>query len=581
MSRILKIKVPDVGDFKGVEIIEVLVSPGDSVAVEDSLVTLESDKATIEIPSPHAGIVKKMFVGVGDRVSQGDDLLDLETLSTDELQQETVTEADESAEPSLPSPSAAIISGAEELRADVVVLGSGPGGYTAAFRAADLGKSVILVEQFETLGGVCLNVGCIPSKALLHAAQVINEAAEFATHGVVFSKPKIDLAKLRSWKEGVVQHLTGGLNQLAKQRKVRVVRGYGRFISPDCIEVESAQGKQSIVFNQAIIAAGSRPARLPLFPWDDPRVMDSTAALELETIPKRLLVVGGGIIGLELATVYQALGSHITVVELTDDLIPGCDRDLVLPLFKMLRGRYENIFTATKVSDVKAHDKGLEVSFEGKNKNNNDVFDSVLIATGRVPNGKEIGAERAGVHVNEQGFINVDSQLRTNVTHIFAIGDIVGPPMLAHKATHQGKIAAEVCAGRRSHFDARVIPSVAYTDPEVAWMGITETEAKLQGIEYKKGVFPWSASGRSLAMGRSEGLTKLLFGEDMRLLGAGMVGPNAGELIAETVLALEMNADAQDIALSIHPHPTLSETINFAAEVVEGTVTDLYMPKRK
>jgi dihydrolipoamide dehydrogenase len=522
-----------------------------------------------------------MFVGAGDKVSQGDDLLDLETLSTEQVQQDAIKETDRSAEPSLLSSSPTVISGTDELRAEVAVLGSGPGGYAAAFRAADLGKSVILVEQFETLGGVCLNVGCIPSKALLHAAQVINEAAEFAAHGVVFSKPKIDLVKLRGWKDSVVKRLTGGLGQLAKQRKVRVVRGYGRFTSPDRIEVESAQGKQSIAFDQAIIAAGSRPARLPMFPWEDPRVMDSTAALELETIPKRLLVVGGGIIGLELATVYHALGARVTVVELTDDLIPGCDRDLVRPLYKILRGRYENIFTATKIKAVKVHGKGLEVSLEGKNTQNNAVFDSILVATGRVPNTQEIGIQSVGVHVNEQGFIDVDSQMRTNIPRIFAIGDIVGPPMLAHKATHQGKVAAEVCAGKKSHFDARAIPSVAYTDPEVAWMGLTEAEAKSQGIAYEKGVFPWSASGRSLALGRSEGLTKLLFGEGMRLLGAGIVGPNAGELIAETVLALEMNADAQDIALSIHPHPTLSETINFAAEVVEGTVTDLYMPRRK
>ncbi|MCP4406238.1 MAG: dihydrolipoyl dehydrogenase [Gammaproteobacteria bacterium] len=580
MTRLIKVEVPDIGDFQDVEIIEMLVSNGDRVAVEQSLITLESDKATIEIPSPHAGVVKNLRVGLGDKVSIGDSILDLEVVQK-KLEPSDYAHVQGPSERPVVTPGAdpGMVMHSDELSADVVVLGSGPGGYTAAFRAADLGKSVILIERYDSLGGVCLNVGCIPSKALLHAAQVINEAARFAAHGIVFGPPKIDIPKLLVWKNGIVRRLTGGLKQLAKQRKVRVVQGQGRFSSPNHLLVESAQGQQRVSFDQAIIAAGSKPAELPLFPWDDPRVMDSTAALELKEIPKRLLVVGGGIIGLEMATVYHALGARVTVVELTDGLIPGCDRDLVKPLLKLLRSRYENIYTATEVTAVQAKPQGLEVSFKDKNATRQDTFDRILVATGRVPNGHRIAAENAGVYVNEAGFISVDSQQRSNVSHIFAIGDIVAPPMLAHKASHEGKVAAEVCAGKKSHFDARVIPSVAYTDPEIAWMGMTETEVKAQGLEYEKGVFPWAASGRALSLGRSEGMTKLLFDKDKRLMGAGMVGPNAGELIAEAVLALEMGADPEDIALSVHAHPTLSETISFAAEMVEGTITDLYVPK--
>ncbi|HEX7026721.1 MAG TPA: dihydrolipoyl dehydrogenase [Gammaproteobacteria bacterium] len=469
-----------------------------------------------------------------------------------------------------------------DITAEVVVLGSGPGGYTAAFRAADLDKQVVLVERYASLGGVCLNVGCIPSKALLHSALIINEAADMANHGISFGKPQIDNKKLAGWKESVVNRLTGGLASMAKQRNVQVVQGVGRFISANHIEVETPNGKKVIQFENAIIAAGSRPTKIPSFPHDDPRMMDSTDALLLEEIPKRMLVIGGGIIGLEMAMVYDSLGSKITIVELMDGLIPGCDRDLVKPLEKIISKRYENIFTGTKVTRIEAGKKGIKVYFEGKDAPESDTFDRVLVAVGRAPNGKLIGAENAGVQVDERGFIPVDKQQRTNVPHIFAIGDIVGQPMLAHKATHEGKVAAEVIAGMKSFFDARTIPSVAYTDPEVAWMGLTETQAKKDGIEYEKASFPWAASGRALSLGRGEGLTKLLVDKNThRILGAGIVGPNAGELIAETVLALEMGADVEDIALTIHPHPTLSETVAFAAEIADGTITDLYIPKKK
>jgi dihydrolipoamide dehydrogenase len=574
MSDQITVQVPDIGDFEGVEVIEVLVAPGDEVAREDSLVTLESDKATMEIPSPEAGVVQELLIKVGDKISQGDAILRLQVQEAPP----GAVQGETPAAPALAQPAAP--AGETDLQADVVVLGSGPGGYTAAFRAADLGQSVILIERYAEIGGVCLNVGCIPSKALLHVAQVINETAAMAEHGVTFARPEIDLARLAGWKQAVVRRLTGGLAQLAKQRKVRIVQGTGRFASPRHMQVDTGEGTRTIGFEQAIIAAGSQPARLDLFPWEDPRVMDSTAALALEAVPGRLLVVGGGIIGLELATVYHALGSRVTVVELTEGLIPGCDRDLIRPLARLIAKRYDNIYLGTRVSAVQAGEEGLEVSFEGKKAPGSEVFDRVLVATGRVPNGGRIGADQAGVAVDEHGLIPVDSQQRTNVPHIFAIGDIVGQPMLAHKASHEGKVAAEVCAGLKSHFDARAIPSVAYTDPEVAWMGMTETEAKRQGIEYEKGVFPWAASGRALSLGRDEGMTKLLFDQDRRLIGAGIVGPGAGELIAETVLALEMDADAQDIGLSIHPHPTLSETVCFAAEMAEGTITDLYLPKR-
>jgi dihydrolipoamide dehydrogenase len=485
-----------------------------------------------------------------------------------------------------PAPAAAVgtATGRGDSHAEVVVLGSGPGGYTAAFRAADLGKSVILIERYPTLGGVCLNVGCIPSKALLHVARVIAEAEDMAGHGVSFSKPKIDLDALRKFKDSVIGQLTGGLGGLAKARKVTTVQGLGKFTGPNMIEVTDDAGKTSTVsFDQCIIAAGSEPVRLPLVPHDDPRVIDSTGALELADIPKRMLVLGGGIIGLEMACVYDALGSKVTVVELMDQIIPGADKDIVKPLMTRIAKRYEAILLKTKVTEVTAQKGGLKVTFEdARGETSTGVFDKVLVAVGRRPNGAKIAAEAAGVAVDARGFIAVDTQQRTNVPHIFAIGDLVGQPMLAHKAVHEGKVAAEVAAGHKRGFDALVIPSVAYTDPEVAWVGLTETEAKAKGIPFEKGVFPWAASGRALANGRSEGMTKLLFDPaDDRVIGAAIVGTNAGDLIAEVALAIEMGADAVDLGHTIHPHPTLSETVNFAAEMFEGTITDLMPPKKK
>jgi len=582
---ITEVKVPDIGDFKDVEIIEVHIKAGDRLAAEDPMITLESDKASMEVPAPAAGEVKEVKVKTGDRVSEGDLILLLETEAAEGTKpKETKPEAPK-AEGEKPKPAAAPATatpGAGDIQAELVVLGSGPGGYTAAFRAADLGLKTVLVERYPTLGGVCLNVGCIPSKALLHAAKVIAEAREMAEHGLKFGKPEIDLDKLADWKDGVVGRLTGGLAGLAKQRKVQVVQGVGKFISPNQLQVAAESGEKTIGFAQAIIATGSQPIFLPFIPRDDPRVIDSTGALELEDVPGRLLVLGGGIIGLEMATVYHELGSKITVVELMDQLIPGADPDIVRPLHKRIEGLYENIFVSTKVTDVKPGKQGLEVSFEGKNAPKSDVFDKVLVAVGRRPNGKGIGAEAAGVAVDERGFIAVDRQQRTNVPHIFAIGDVVGQPMLAHKATHEAKVAAEVAAGHKSSFDARCIPSVAYTDPEVAWAGLTETEAKANGVKYGKGSFPWAASGRALGVARPEGLTKLLFDEASgQLLGAGIVGVNAGDLIAEAALAIEMGADAEDIGLTIHPHPTLSETIAFSAEAFAGTLTDLYLPKKR
>ncbi len=466
------------------------------------------------------------------------------------------------------------------INAEVLVLGGGPGGYTAAFRAADLGKKVVLVEKYPVLGGVCLNVGCIPSKALLHIAQVIHEADAFKAHGVSFNKPKLDLDKIRSWKESVTQSLTKGLAGLVKQRKITQLQGVGQFTSANTLEVHSESGLQSVTFENAIIAAGSHPTQIPVFPNEDPRLMDSTDALALHDIPEKLLIVGGGIIGLEMATVYHALGSKISVVELMDQIIPGCDKDLVTPLHRRIKKQYDNIWLKTRVSSIEPTDDGLKVSFEGDKAPESEVFDKVLVAVGRQPNGHNIDADKAGVHVDEAGFIAVDKQQRTNVSHIFAIGDIVGNPMLAHKACHEGKIAAEVISGLKAGFDALTIPSVAYTDPEVAWMGLTENQAKEQGIEYDRGVFPWAASGRSLSLGRHEGATKVLCDKDSgRLLGAGIVGPNAGELLAEAVLALEMGADVEDIGLTIHAHPTLSETFAFAAEMISGTITDLYIKK--
>jgi dihydrolipoamide dehydrogenase len=580
MSKLVKVEIPDIGDFSSVDVIEVLVSAGDTVAIEDALITLESDKATIEIPSPYAGTIKKVSIKVNDKVSQGDIILEIETT-------DTATTVDTKASPEIdkvetaPKAKQAPASNCD-IHAEVVVLGSGPGGYTAAFRAADLGKQVVLIEKFASIGGVCLNVGCIPSKALLHTAHIINEADEMSKHGVTFAKPDIDIEKLLGFKNKVITQLTDGLTNLAKKRKVKVITGYGNFTSATTLEITSDTGTTSLSFDDAIIAAGSSVMRIPGFPYDDPRLMDSTGALELKDIPKRLLVIGGGIIGLEMATVYDALGSKVSIVELSSGLIPGCDRDLVRPLEKRVKKRYENIWLNAKVTDIKAQKDGLKVSFEGNKVPDSDIFDRVLLAVGRSPNGKNIGAENAGVVVDERGFIAVDKQQKTNVANIYAIGDIVGQPMLAHKATHEGKTAAEVIAGMKSFFDAKTIPSVAYTDPEVAWMGITEEQAKADGIDYEKGAFPWAASGRSLSIGRNDGMTKVLFDKKTkRIIGAGIVGPNAGELIAEAVLALEMGADIEDIALTIHPHPTLSETFNFAAEMAEGTITDLYIPKKR
>ena len=590
MGKVIEIKVPDIGDFKDVEIIDVLVKAGDTVKPEDPLITLESDKASIDIPAPRAGTVKALKVKKGDKVSQGDPILDLDADESgkdegkDESSQEKPagkSEAAPAGEKKKAAPTPAAAPADTDMSCQLLVLGSGPGGYTAAFRAADLGLDVIMVERYAEIGGVCLNVGCIPSKALLHAGQVIEEAEAFAEHGIDFGKPKIDLKKLAAFKDGVVGKLTGGLKQLAKKRKVRVVQGAGKFSSPNSLEIEGEGGKQVIGFEQAIIAAGSQAVKLPGFPWDDERIMDSTDALMLKDVPKRLLVVGGGIIGLEMACVYDALGSKVTVCELVDDLMPGTDRDLVKPLEKRIKGRYEAIYTGTRVAKAEATKSGIKVNFEGGKAPEADTFDRVLVAVGRSANGGNINAEAAGVQVDERGFIKVDKQLRTNVPHIFAIGDIVGQPMLAHKAAHEGKVAAEVAAGEKSHFDARAIPSVAYTHPEVAWMGLTETEAKDQGIEYTKGVFPWAASGRAISVGGESGMTKLLFDEHGRVIGAGIVGPNAGELIAEAVLALEMGADMEDIGLTVHPHPTLSETLCFAAEVAHGSVTDILAPKRR
>jgi dihydrolipoamide dehydrogenase len=592
MSNLIEVKVPDIGDFKNIPVIEVLVKPGDKVEKEDSLITLESDKATMEVPSPAAGIVKELKIKAGDKLSEGSLILMLENAAASAPGPKAEapaqkTEAPKSLPPAVAAPAKApapisstpVVKG--DIHAQVVVLGSGPGGYTAAFRAADLGLQTVLIERYPVLGGVCLNVGCIPSKALLHAARVIAEAEEMGHFGLSFGKPKIELDKLREWKGSVVEKSIRGLAGLAKQRKVTVVQGAGRFTSPHMIEVKTPDGVKKVSFDHAIIAAGSQSAKIPGLPYDDPRLMDSTAALEMKDIPKRLLVIGGGIIGLEMACVYDGLGAKVTVVELLDGLIPGADRDLIRPLHKRIEKRYEGIYLKTKVTKLEAQKDGLKATFEGENATAPQVYDRVLLAVGRRPNGKAIAADAAGVAVNERGFIPVDKQLRTNVAHIFAIGDIVGEPMLAHKASYEGKIAAEVIAGHKAAFDARTIPSVAYTDPEISWMGLTETQAKAQGIEIEKASFPWAASGRARAMARDEGMTKLILDKKTRrLLGAGIVGPNAGELIAETVLALEMGADAADIALTIHSHPTLSETVMFAAEIADGSITDLYLPKK-
>jgi dihydrolipoamide dehydrogenase len=599
MSEIIEIRVPDLGGFSAVDVIDVLACAGDSISVEQPLITLETDKATMDVPAPAAGTIVEMLVARGDKVSTGSPIARLALAPVRAAGPVVGTDAtaapaprERAAEPAIPAATPAdarsvptpVVAprydGAVDRRTDLVVIGAGPGGYAAAFRAADLGVRVTLVERWPTLGGVCLNVGCIPSKALLHAAKVVEEAASMAEHGIVFGAPRIDVERLRGWKNGVVRKLTGGLKMLAKQRKVEVVQGEARFVSPKVVAVTAATGVQTIGFEHCIVAAGSEPVRLPFMP-DDPRIIDSTGALELESIPGRMLVIGGGIIGLEMACVYAALGTKVSVVELMPQLMPGCDPDLVRPLEKRIRGRYERVLTGVKVTGCEAVAEGLRVRFEGNGAPAEDVFDRVLVAVGRVPNGRRIGAEAAGLEIDPRGFIVVDRQMRTREPHIFAIGDIAGQPMLAHKATHEGKVAAEVVAGHKAFFDARVIPSVAYTDPEVAWVGLTETEAKAKGIAVQKGLFPWMASGRSLAQAREEGFTKLLFDPvTRRVLGGGLVGPSAGELVAEIALAIELGADAADIGLTIHPHPTLSETVAFAAEAFEGTLTDLYVPRK-
>lgn len=592
MSKLVEARVPDIGDFDSVDIIEVLVKVGDSIALEDSLITVESDKASMDIPSAHTGVVKEVKVKVGDKVAKGDLILMVEAAETaDEPAKSEVPKTETPTEPikeqtptPATTPKAATPTGNNDIDTQLVVLGSGPGGYTAAFRAADLGLKVALIERYSSLGGVCLNVGCIPSKALLHTAKVITEAEETEAHGLSFGKPSIDLDKLRDWKSNdVVGKLTGGLAQMAKGRGVTVVNGVGSFTGANQIAVTNADGKTTTIgFENAIIAAGSQATKFPGAP-DDDRIMDSTGALALADIPKRMLVIGGGIIGLEMGTVYDALGTKVSVVEFMDGLVTGCDRDLVRPLQKRMEKRFESIMLSTKVAKIEAKKDGIHVSFEGENAPDGaQVYDRVLVSIGRRPNGKNIGAENAGVAVDERGFIAVDKQMRTNVPHIFAIGDIVGQPMLAHKATHEAKVAAEVIAGHKVEFVASVIPSVAYTDPEIAWVGVTETEAKEKGMDIDKASFPWAASGRAISVARTEGATKLIFDKTThRLIGAGIVGVNAGELLAEACLAIEMGADAHDLGLTIHAHPTLSETVCFAAELKEGTITDMMPPKKR
>jgi dihydrolipoamide dehydrogenase len=590
MAQLIEVLVPDIGNFDSVDVIEVHIKAGEVIAKEDSLITVESDKASMDIPSSHAGTVKEVKVKVGDKVAKGTLVLLLEGEGDAAAPtQEKPAAASVAAPAPVMAPAPSVPTGNYDLTTQLVVLGSGPGGYTAAFRAADLGLKVVLIERYPTLGGVCLNVGCIPSKALLHTAKVITEAQETEHHGLSFGKPNIDLDKLRDWKANdVVGKLTGGLAQMAKARGVTVVNGVGKFNSPNQISVTAADGKTTLIgFDNAIIAAGSQATKFPGAP-EDARIMDSTGALALADIPKRLLVIGGGIIGLEMGTVYDALGSKVSVVEFMDGLITGCDRDLVRPLQKRMEKRFEAIMLSTKVSKIEAKSDGIHVSFEGKGVEDGSapkepqVYDRVLVSIGRKPNGKNIGAENAGVAVDDRGFIAVDKQMRTNVPHIFAIGDIVGQPMLAHKATHEAKVAAEVIAGHKIEFVASVIPSVAYTDPEVAWVGLTETEAKAKGIEIEKASFPWAASGRALSIARTEGATKLIFDKTThRVIGAGIVGTNAGELLAEAVLAIEMGADAHDLGLTIHAHPTLSETVCFAAELKEGTITDMMPPKKR
>ena len=560
----IEVKVPDIGDFKDVEVIEVLVKPGDAVAKEQSLITLESDKATMEIPSPGAGVVKELRIKLGDKVSQGSPILVLESAQTQKRP--------EAPQPAPPAPSASA-----DLECDIVVLGAGPGGYSAAFRAADLGLKTVLVERYPTLGGVCLNVGCIPSKALLHTAAVMDAARDLADHGVTFGQPKLDLAKLRAFKDKVVGKLTGGLASMAKMRKVTVLQGVGLFTDPHCLSVEGKDGRKTVRFASAIIAAGSQAAKLPFLP-DDPRIVDSTAALELKGVPKKMLVIGGGIIGLEMGTVYSTLGARLDVVEMMDGLMLGADRDLVAVWQKFNAGRFDDVMLKTKTTKAEVAKDGIKVSFDGKDAK---TYDLILVSVGRVPNGKRIGADRAGIQVDERGFISVDSQMRTNVSHIFAIGDIARNPMLAHKAVHEGHVAAEAAAGQKAHFDARVIPSVAFTDPEIAWAGVTEDEAKKNGMQIGVAKFPWAASGRAIANARDEGFTKLIFErETHRIVGGGIVGTGAGDLISEIAHAVEMGSDATDLGKTIHPHPTLSESVGMAAELFEGVCTDL-PPQRK
>jgi dihydrolipoamide dehydrogenase len=594
---IVEVKVPDIGDFKEVEVIELMVKPGDTIKVDQSLVTVESDKASMEIPSSHAGVVKEMKVKLGDKVGEGSLLLLLEAAGdaaapapagAAPAAASAAAAAPSSAPsaPAVPAPVAGNFGGKVDLDCDMLVLGAGPGGYSAAFRSADLGMATVLVEKYSTLGGVCLNVGCIPSKALLHVAAVIDETAAMAAHGVSFGKPEIDIDKLRAYKEKVISKMTGGLAGMAKARKVNVVQGVGQFVSPNHLEVTAADGsKKTVQFKQAIIAAGSSVVNLPFVP-QDPRIVDSTGALELRSVPKRMLVIGGGIIGLEMATVYSTLGARIDVVEMLDGLMQGADRDMVKVWQKFNEKRFDKIMTKAKTVAVEALPEGIKVTFESADPAltapEPQLYDMVLVAVGRSPNGKKIAADKAGVAVTDRGFINVDSQMRTNVPHIFAIGDLVGQPMLAHKAVHEAHVAAEAAAGEKAHFDARVIPSVAYTDPEVAWVGVTEDEAKAKGIKLEKGHFPWAASGRAVANGREEGFTKLLFdAETHRIVGGGIVGTHAGDMIGEIALAIEMGADAVDIGKTIHPHPTLGESIGMAAEVFEGVCTDLPPARKK
>lgn len=611
MSNNIEIKVPDLGGASDVEVIEVLVKVGDSIELEDSLITVESDKASMDIPASSAGVITEITVALGDTLNEGNTIVRVDAVnesdngsasqhtakddadangsgsgsgSESNSEANTNSEIKEQKGSVQAAPVAAETNGKSDSHAALVVIGSGPGGYTAAFRAADLGLDVTLIEKYSDLGGVCLNVGCIPSKALLHSAAVISEAREMEKHGITFGKPEIDIDKLRGFKESVIGKLTGGLASMAKARKVTVVNGYAKFTSSNTLAIEKDGQTSTMSFDKAIIAAGSRVTILPMFESDDPRVIDSTGALELKEIPKSMLIVGGGIIGLEMATVYSELGTEVTIVEFMPQIIPGADKDLVAPLQRRMKSRLKEIMTNTKVESIEPQDNGIKVHFGASDKGEApkpQVFDYVLVATGRRPNGDLIDADKAGVSVDDRGFIATDSQMRTNVDHIHAIGDVVGQPMLAHKATHEAKVAAEVCAGEKSGFEASVIPSVAYTDPEIAWVGLTETEAKAQKITYETGVFPWAASGRAIGNDRTEGKTKLIFDpKTHRVLGGGIVGPNAGDLISEVALAIEMGADASDIGLTIHPHPTLSETVAMAAEVYEGTITDLYIPKK-